>query len=958
MTTRDHPIIPIAQDEPARRRFLKLMAASAALAGAGCSGPPAEPIVPYVTMPEQGVPGLPLFYATAFVRNGLAHGVLVESNMGRPTKVEGNPDHPVSAGATDVFAQASILQMWDPDRSQAVFSGEEMATWGAFEAALQARRPRFEQDGGAGLRVLTGTVTSPTLAAQLAALQQRLPNMRWHAWDPLHDDGAAAAAQLAFGRPLDPVLRLDRARVVLALDADLFGTMPGSLAHARAFTAPRRLGAQADANRLYVMEATPTLTGAYADARLARAPHEIEAALWRVAARLGAAPDAGRAPDAAQDRWEAAAAKALQGARGQALVVAGPSVSPAGRALAYALTQRLNGGADGPLAFVAPVERSPLAHADSIAALADDVRAGRVDTLLVLDANPAYDAPADLDFAALLKRVPLSAHLGLYRDETARGCGWHLPMAHCYEAWSDARAHDGTATIVQPLIAPLYGGRSAHEILALLAGAGPRDGHALVRATWQDRGDDGWRASLRRGTVDGTAAHPVAAPAARAIARPAAAAAPALVAVFAPDPAVDGGAFANNAWLQELPRPLTSLTWDNAALVGPATARRLGLADGTVARLRADGRTVEAPVLVVAGQAEGVVTLPLGYGRRAAGGVGEGVGFDAYALRTRAALAAPPPLTVERTGRTHDLVLRQKEVDMQGREPVHVAALAELRDAAQAGATREQMRVRELVRGGDGRPALPPREREQEEHGSMYPERDYGGYKWGMAIDLNACIGCASCTIACQAENNIPVVGKEEVGRGRSMHWIRVDRYQAGPRTLFQPVPCMHCEHAPCEEVCPVGATMHDSEGLNVQVYNRCIGTRFCSNNCPYKVRRFNFLQYANQKVESLKALQNPEVTVRRRGVMEKCSYCLQRITRARIESEKAGRRIRDGEMVTACQAVCPTRAIRFGDLNDPASDVVAAKASPLDYHLLEELNTRPRTSYTTRVLNPDPELE
>lgn len=956
MTRHDHPVFPIVQDEPARRRFLKLMAASAALAGAGCSGPPAEPIVPYVTMPEQGVPGLPMFYATAFVRHGLAHGVLVESNMGRPTKVEGNPDHPVSAGATDVFAQASILELWDPDRSQAVFHGDEMATWGAFEAELHARRPRFELDGGAGLAILTGTATSPTLANQLAALRARLPNVRWHAWDPLHDDGAAQAAQLAFGRPLDPLYRLEKARVVVALDADLFGGLPGSLAHARAFTAPRRLGASADANRLYVLEATPTLTGAYADARLARAPHEIEAALWRIAARLGAAPDAGRAADPVLDRWEAAVAHALDGARGQGLVVAGPTLSAAGRALAYALNARLNGGADGPLAFIEPVERSPLDHGASLAALADAMRAGQVDTLLMLDVNPAYDAPADLDFAALLQRVPLSAHLGLYRDETARAARWHVPMAHGYEAWSDARAHDGTATIVQPLIAPLYGGRSAHEILALLAGAGSRNGHALVRATWQPSASDpdlAWRASLRRGIVDGSTAAVVTPPAARAVARPAAVAPPPLVAVFAPDPAVDGGAFANNAWLQELPRPLTSLTWDNAALVGPATAARAGLADGTVARLRVDGRAVEAPMLVVAGHAEGVVTLPLGYGRRAAGGVGEGVGFDAYRLRTRAALAAPPALALERTSRTHDLVLRQKEVDMHGRDPVHVAALA---DRKQAAAPQGSMRVRELARGADGRPA--PRERDEDKHGSMYPERDYGGYKWGMAIDLNACIGCAACTVACQAENNIPVVGKDEVARGRSMHWIRVDRYQAGARTLFQPVPCMHCEHAPCEEVCPVGATMHDSEGLNVQVYNRCIGTRFCSNNCPYKVRRFNFLQYSNQKVESLKAQQNPEVTVRRRGVMEKCSYCLQRITRARIEAEKAGRRIQDGEMVTACQAVCPTRAIRFGDLNDPAADVVAAKATPLGYDLLAELNTRPRTSYVTRVLNPDPELE
>jgi molybdopterin-containing oxidoreductase family iron-sulfur binding subunit len=948
MTKHDHPIIPIAQDEPARRRFLKLMAASAALAGAGCSGPPAEPIVPYVTMPEQGVPGLPMFYATAFVRHGLAHGVLVESNMGRPTKVEGNPDHPVGAGATDVFAQASILQLWDPDRSQVVFRGDEMAPWGAFDAALQARRPRFERNGGAGLAILTGTVTSPTLAHQIADLQRRLPDMRWHAWDPLHDDGAARAAQQAFGRPLDALYRLDKASVVLALDADLFGAMPGSLAHARAFTAPRGLGAHADANRLYVLEATSTLTGAYADARLARAPHEIEAALWRIAARLGAAPDAGRAADPALDRWEAAVAKALAGARGRALVVAGPTVSPAGRALAYALTLRLNGGADGPLAFIDPVERSPQDHAGSIAALAADMRAGRVDTLLILDANPAYDAPADLDFGALLQRVPLSAHLGLYRDETARAAGWHLPMAHCYEAWSDARAHDGTATVVQPLIAPLYGGRSAHEIVALLAGAGSRSGHALVRATWA--GDDAaWRAILRRGLVDGSAAQPVV-PAARSVPPPPAQASAPLVALFAPDPSVDGGAFANNAWLQELPRPLTSLTWDNAALVGPATAARLHLADGAVARFAVAGRTVDAPVLVHAHQAEGVVTLPLGYGRRAAGAVGEGVGFDAYRLRTLAALGAAPALTAAPTGRTHNLVFRQREVDMLGRDPVHVAAPAGQIAAARDGAAPAQMHVRDLARAA-------ARAGQDKEHGTMYPERDYDGYKWGMSIDLNACIGCASCTIACQAENNIPVVGKEEVERGRSMHWIRVDRYVAGARTLFQPVPCMHCEHAPCEEVCPVGATVHDSEGLNVQVYNRCIGTRFCSNNCPYKVRRFNFLQYSNQKVESLKALQNPEVTVRRRGVMEKCSYCLQRITRARIEAEKAGRRIRDGEMVTACQAVCPTRAIRFGDLNDPASAVVAAKASPLDYHLLDDMNTRPRTSYLTRVLNPDPEL-
>ncbi|MGJ7915335.1 4Fe-4S dicluster domain-containing protein [Massilia sp. LXY-6] len=937
-----HPLIPIhGEDEPSRRRFLKLMAASAALAGAGCSGPPPEAIVPYVRMPEQDVPGLPLFYASAFVRRGFAHGVLVETNMGRPTKVEGNPEHPVSAGTTDVFTQASILQMWDPDRSQTVQQGTELSTWEAFEAAFEARRPHFARDGGAGLRILTGSVTSPTLAAQLAALQRKYPATRWHAWDPLHDDGAAAAATLAFGRPLDALVRLDRVAVLLTLDADLFGaegSHGASLAHARAFTAPRRLGANVAANRLYAMESTPTLTGAYADERLARAPHEIEAALWRIAGMLGAAPGGGIAPDAAASRWEAALAKALRDARGRALVVAGPTLSPASRALAHLLNQRL-GAQDGAVAYIEPVASSAPGHAAALAELAADMQAGRVDTLLMLDTNPVYAAPPALGFAQALRRVPLSMHLGLYRDETAREAGWHLPLAHCYEAWSDARAADGTASIVQPMIAPLYGGRSIHALLALALGEGSRDAHALVRATWQaalpGQGDkqfeDAWREALRRGLVADSAAAPVSV---REVPPPTAPAlaAPPLVARFAPDPSVDGGEFCNNAWLQELPRPLTSLTWDNAALVGPATAKGAGLLDGDVVRLEVDGRTLEAPVLVLDEQAEGAVTLPLGYGRSGAGSVGNGVGFNAYRLRPSAVPGQAVPLRMTATGRRHELVLRQREVDMHGRDPVKVTEVS--------------------------RP-VPAKSPEEEQGGktSLYPERRYDDYKWGMAIDLNACIGCAACTVACQAENNIPVVGKEEVMRGRSMHWIRVDRYRAGKRTLFQPVPCMHCEHAPCEEVCPVGATVHDDEGLNVQVYNRCIGTRFCSNNCPYKVRRFNFLQYSNQKLESLKALQNPEVTVRRRGVMEKCSYCLQRITRARIDAEKQGRRIADGEVVTACQAACPTAAIHFGDLNDPNSAVVAAKASKLDYVLLEELNTRPRTSYAARVVNPDPEL-
>jgi molybdopterin-containing oxidoreductase family iron-sulfur binding subunit len=936
-TRRAIPIMP-AIDE-GRRRLLKLMAASSALAGAGCSGPPAETIVPYVRMPENLVPGQPLFYATSFVRRGLAHGVLVESNMGRPTKVEGNPDHPASRGATDVFAQASVLQLWDPDRSQAPRQGGQPATWSGFAQALGERRAAFARDGGARLRILTGEVTSPALAAQLAALLRKYPNARWHAWEPLHDGGAVAAANLAFGRPVDTLYRLEQAKVVLALDADLFGDWPGAIGNARDFTASRLPGAAPGANRLYAMEATASLTGAFADNRLARPPREIERSLWRIAARLGAAPESGTAPDLATARWEAAVARALGQNRGAGVVAAGPALRPVSRALVHRLNAVL-GNTGSTVLHIAPVSAAPYQHLDSIAGLARDMHAGAVDTLLILDANPAYTAPADLEFAQALGRVRFSAHLGLYPDETARLANWHLPQAHCYEQWSDARAADGSAGIVQPLIAPLYEGRSSHAVLAMLSGEGEQDGHALVRDTWRGRAGTGferfWQEALRRGVIEGSASPAL-------DLRPTAQLAPPPLAgegielVFAADPAVDGGEFANNGWLQELPRPLSSLTWDNAALLGPATAARLGVTNGDVLRVRVAGRSLDAPVCVLAAQAEDTLTLPLGYGRRAAGGVGDGVGFDAYRLRTIAAARGPLRADIRKTGAQHPLALRQGEVDMHGRAIVRVADLARFR--------REPGFAHAL-------------ERERVPGQSLYPPVPYKDYKWGMAVDLNACIGCGACTIACQAENNIPVVGKEEVMRGRAMHWIRVDRYQAHGRTLFQPVPCMHCENAPCEEVCPVGATVHDSEGLNVQVYNRCLGTRFCSNNCPYKVRRFNFLQYANRSVEQLKALQNPEVTVRHRGVMEKCTYCVQRITRARIDAEKLGRRIADGEVVTACQAVCPTRAITFGDLNDPRSAVVRAKASPLDYTLLAELNTRPRTTYAARVVNPDPELE
>jgi molybdopterin-containing oxidoreductase family iron-sulfur binding subunit len=948
-----HPVIPIVPlaAEPqsmARRDFLKLMAASMALAGAGCSGPPQEVIVPYVQMPEKMVPGQPLFYATAFMRRGVAQGVLVECDMGRPTKVEGNPHHPSSGGATDVFAQASVLQLWDPERSQTVRQRGALSTWDAFEAALPAQRRQWDADGGAGLRILTGCISSPTLADQVDALLTRYPKARWHSHDPLHDDRAYEAALLAFGRPADMLYRVDRAAVVVTCDADLFGDWPGGLRYARDFMRKRRATAPQFDRRLYALEASPGLTGAIADNRLGLPPHDIERILWRLAARLGMGGvpnDVPRASDERAVRWETVLAERLLQHRGASILVAGGSLSSRTRALVHRMNAHL-GNLGKTVVPVVPAEARPQHHGLSIASLAEEMRAGAVSSLIMLDVNPVYDAPADIDFGQALRALPFSVHLGLYRDETARAALWHLPQSHGYEHWSDGRADDGTISIVQPLIAPLYGGRSAHQLLALLAGEEDRSGHTLVRRFWRNKSgtadfEQFWRAALRKGLIDGSASkvldlRPVAS------VPPPVFEGPALCALFVADPAAGAGEFANNAWLQELPRPMSGLVWDNAALIGVATAKTLGVTTGDVVRLSLaayPAASVEAPVWVWHGHAEGVLTLPLGYGRRAAGQVGNGVGFDAYRIRT---LRGSEALRVEKTGRRHAFAIARNQQTMEGRELVRSAAVGEFR--------RNPRFASDEVR-----------ERTPEQ--SLYPPWQYQDYKWGMAIDLNSCIGCNACTIACQAENNIPVVGKEEVMRGREMHWIRVDHHVAGqaaasPRSVFQPVPCMHCETAPCEEVCPVGATVHDSEGLNVQVYNRCVGTRFCSNNCPYKVRRFNFLQYTATALDRPRPAYNPEVTVRQRGVMEKCTYCLQRITRARIEAEKLGRRLRDGEVVTACQAVCPTEAIVFGDLNNPDSKVNRAKASPLDYALLSELNTRPRTTYAAVVLNPDQALE
>ena len=1009
-------------DPVGRRGFLKLMGASLALAGvSACTRQPDEEIVPYVRQPEEEVPGKPLFFATAMPMNGAGIGLLVESHEGRPTKVEGNPDHPSSRGATDLFAQASILGLYDPDRSRNITNLGDIRPFSAFATALQDPLRAQEATQGAGIRILTETVASPTLGAQMREFLMRFPQAKWVQWDSTGRHNARAGSQLAFGEYVDAQYAIDKADVILSLDADFLCTGASGVRYSRAFASRRRLeGNQAQLNRLYAVECDPTNTGSRADHRLPLKASEIEAVARAVASRVGVAGAGDAAVPQAAMRWIDPLVRDLQASRGRSLVIAGDGQPAVVHALAHAMNDAL-GNVGATVTYTQTAEVQPMDQRAALQTLANDMNAGTVSLLVIIGGNPAYSAPVDLKFADAMQKVALRVHVGLYEDETAALCHWHISQAHYLESWSDVRADDGTATIIQPLIAPLYGGKSAHEVMAALSGAGERPGYDLVRAYWSSPGAASGTGRVNASPPPATAATAPAAagaaaapaaggarPAATAApaaggARPAAAAAPAaapaaaaapatpvsaaaaqfdrqwrqwlhdgvvpntaftpktvavranfaaqtapraavqgLEVVFRPDPTVHDGRFTNNAWLQELPKSLTKLTWDNAALISPGTADRLRLISGDVVELKQGGRTLRIAVWLAPGQAPDTLTLHLGYGRTRAGRAGNNTGFNVNALRAFEAQDILQGVELTKTGESYELACTQDHWSLEGRNLVRVATKTQY-DADPAFAQK--------LEEGEGKPL------------SMYWQPyKYDGYAWGMTIDQNVCTGCNSCVVACVAENNVPVVGKPQVMNGREMHWLRVDRYYTGdienPDTYHQPMPCQQCENASCEVVCPVAATSHSDEGLNDMVYNRCVGTRYCSNNCPYKVRRFNFLLYQDWNTQSLWPLRNPDVTVRSRGVMEKCTYCVQRISQARIAAKLDDRQIRDGEILTACQAACPTDAIVFGNINDPGSQVAKLKASPRNYTLLNELNNRPRTSYLALVRNPNTALE
>jgi MoCo/4Fe-4S cofactor protein with predicted Tat translocation signal len=941
-----------------RRRFLQLMGAMLALAGvSGCgTQPPNEQIVPYVVPPEEVVPGRPLFYATAMPLRGYTTGLLVESHLGRPIKVEGNPQHPASLGATDSFAQGSVFTLYDPERPQAMSQRGAISTWETFVAALGARLETLRADGGAGLYLLTESVTSPSLAFQIAALREQFPQMVWRQFEPLPLDNVRAGAQLAFGSGLNPVYHFDQAARILALDADFLLTFPGSVRYARDFSDRRRLWQNDDMNRLYVVESSTTITGAKADHRLALPPSAVAGFALALAQALGVATGAAPALTEVQQAWLAALAEDLTAHSGASLVIAGEGQPPAVHALAHAINATL-GNVGATVTFTEQVEMEPVNQVDSLRDLATAMFAGQVDTLVILGCNPVLTAPADLNFAEGLAQVDFSVQNSLYYDETSALCHWHIPESHFLEAWGDGRAYDGTASIIQPLIAPLYNSRTPHELVAALLGEPNRTAYEIVRGFWdayhqnladpaQPNAEAFWRTALHDGFIAGTAA-PVQEVALAANWTDALAAITLttegqIELVFRPDPTIWDGRFANNAWLQELPDPLTKLTWDNALLLSPATAQQLGVWSGELVEVQAGERMLTVAAWVTPGHADGAATLYLGYGRTAGGTISAGAGVNAYPLRTADALFGAAGVVIRPLGESYPLASTQMHDSPEGRDLLRFGTLEHYQadpHFAHHGAH------------GAGEEGAPP---------SLYPEFQYDGYAWGMVIDMTACIGCNACTIACMVENNIPVVGKDQVARGREMHWLMIDRYFVGepdePDTYFQPRLCMHCEKAPCEPVCPVAATVHDAEGLNQMVYNRCVGTRYCSNNCPYKVRRFNFYDY-NEEIPLLQMARNPDVTVRDRGVMEKCTYCIQRINYARREASKENRAVADGEVLTACQAVCPTRAIVFGDINNEESLVAQLKEHPLNYGMLADLGTRPRTTYLAEVRNPNPAL-
>lgn len=926
-----------------RRKFLALLGASAGLAGAACTRPTSELLLPYSKTPENQIPGQRLHFATSTTLDGFAVPVLATSLDGRPIKLEGHPDHPLTMGASDAFTQAAILELYDPQRTKAVQYRGGPSTWGAFEETFFPKPGSDER-----LAILLEPTTSSLTQALLARTLSILPNARQFYYTPF-ESKASAGIRLATGQWLQPHYKLSKARVIVTLDADLLGVGPAMTMHARGFAEGRRLsGPPVTMSRLYAIEPTLTVTGMSADHRVRVAPSRMHHVAMQLARALiemhpdlpSEFEDARRQISTSEplEAWVHSIARDLWNHRSAALVAVGDQQPPEVHALGYFCNVLLDG-----LGHTVTFTQSPLANAgDSSHALSELIRAiasNSIDRILVLGGNPAY---SNRSFADALQKVPHSAYLGLFETETSALCQWMLPSTHFLETWSDARAYDGTITFAQPLIEPLYAGRSINDILAKLGGESPSQTSAQrMREFWAPSLPVGvsWEKAIQQGMLPGSAL-PEIVPENRwlgisALFNPSVSLARGNLELdVRPDSSIYDGRFSNNAWLQEMPDPVTKLTWSNAALISPVLAARLGLDTGQVVRLQRDGRELVVPVYVLPGQADEVVTLNAGYGRAAPQLRGAPV---ADILGSNAFFLGPGTVSLKPTGAIAKLAMTQEHWSTSDRPIALDRTLESYTHNPNIKSTQEPVK-------------------------SLYKSAPQESPQWGMAIDLTTCTGCSACVIACQSENNIPVVGPEGVIKSREMHWIRIDRYFSGspsdPRTVTQPMLCQHCERAPCEYVCPVNATTHSPDGINEMTYNRCVGTRFCSNNCPYKVRRFNWFDFHANEAPTLALTRNDQVTVRARGVMEKCTFCIQRIRTAQITARKEHRALLDGEVKTACQQACPTQAIVFGDVTDPQSAVSRQFKQGRAYQELEELGTRPRVRYLARIRNPNPEFE
>ncbi len=952
-----------------RREFLRLMGASMALAGAttGCRRP-VRKIVPYVKQPEEIIPGIPLNYATTMTVGDEAFGLLVESHEGRPTKIEGNPQHPSSLGKAGTIHQASILGLYDPDRSKNITQNKSAKSWTELLDFWAGKRADHLANKGEELAILSESFVSPSLSRLKNEFKKNFPNATWATYEPVSNENIYKGVAGATGESLRPDYRFNKADVVLSLDSDFLLTESDSVINAGRFAQARRVEGRKDTmNRLYVAESAFSTTGAMADHRVPVHSAEIGALVGQLSRAL--AVRGVKVPDVksltsltsapVDDKWISTLAGDLVAARGRSLIVAGRKQPGAVHALVFALNSAL-GNVGRTVTYTEPKD-AEFPNRESLSGLVARMNVGAVSTLIILGGDPVYNAPADSNFETALSSVPLTMHLSSRVNETSKKVDWHIPQAHFLESWSDARSTDGTVSIVQPLIAPLFKAYTALELISLITTGKNQPGYEIVRSTWSELlgpldYEKKWRRVLHDGLLKNSAL-PQRKPKLNivSLARylentpPLSGSRGGVEIVFLTSPTVYDGRYANVGWLQELPDPITKLVWDNVATISPATARKLGVdikrygklgvKKYETVKLTINGNTLELPVFVVAGQADDSVSVYLGYGQESIGKIGNGVGGNVYPLRTLANPDFDSGLAIEKTGNTFPLSLTQDYHRMEGRPLIREATLEEYRETG---------KLEPPLVKADLKP--------------LWKERKYeSSPQWGMAIDLNVCTGCNACTIACQSENNIPVVGKKDAGYGREMHWIRLDRYffgdEANPQIAYQPVPCMHCENAPCEQVCPVQATNHDKEGLNVMVYNRCIGTRYCSNNCNYKVRRFNFFNYTKDTPEIQKMGNNPDVTIRFRGVMEKCTYCTQRINQAKIKSKVNGTPLKDGDIKTACQQTCPVDAIVFGDISDEKSAVTEVKNQDRDYVLLGEWHTKPRTSYQGKLRNPNPDL-